>query len=175
MSHRGFGELIVSVALIATTATAQSADVAKRCEAKDFRALDFWVGEWRVTWKTPQGQPAEGRNSIQRVLNGCAIEEHWHGGDGSEGKSLTFFDPAAKRWHQTWIDNTAQPLFLDGSFEGTSLVLKGKSGEGFRQTFHRITWSPVAGGVRQHWEQSGDGQAWETVFEGKYEPASKDR
>jgi hypothetical protein len=37
-------------------------------------------------------------------------EEHWQGGEGSEGKSLTFFDPAAKRWHQTWIDNTAQPL-----------------------------------------------------------------
>lgn len=60
--------------------------------------------------------------------------EHRHGGDGSEGKSLTFFDPAAKRWHQTWIDNTTQPLFMNGDFEGESLVLKGKTGEGALQT-----------------------------------------
>jgi hypothetical protein len=127
------------------------------------------VGEWRVTWKTPQGQPAEGRNSIKRVLDGCAIEEHWHGGDGSEGQSLTFFDPASGRWHQTWIDNTAQPLFLDGRIESQALVLTGKTGEGFMQTFHRITWTPVATGVRQHWEQSKNGKAWTTVFDGLYE------
>lgn len=170
MSRRKLGEFIACLALIAGSAAAHSAEPAKRCDAKEFRALDFWVGDWRVTWKTPQGQPAEGRNSVKRVLAGCAFEEHWRGGDGSEGKSLTFFDPAAKRWHQTWIDNTAQPLLLDGNFEGPSLVLKGKSGAGFKETFHRITWTPVPSGLRQHWEQSHDGQAWQTVFDGRYEP-----
>jgi hypothetical protein len=163
--------LVTCLALLAGSGAAQSAEPAKRCDAKEFRALDFWVGEWRVTWKTPKGQPAAGRNSIQRVLDGCAIEEHWHGGDGSEGKSLTFFDPSAQRWHQTWIDTTAQPLFLDGNFEGESLVLTGKSSAGGLQTFHKITWTPLAGGVRQHWEQSHDGKAWTSVFDGKYERA----
>ncbi len=169
MLRRGFCELIACIALVAASAAAQSSEAAKVCESKEFRAFDFWIGEWRVTWKTPQGQPAEGRNSIKRILDGCALEENWKGGDGSAGKSLTFFDPAVKRWHQTWIDNSAQPLFLDGNFEGESLVLKGKSGEGFTQTFHRITWTPMAGGLRQHWEQSKDGQAWKTVFDGRYE------
>jgi hypothetical protein len=170
MSLRRLGELIAYVALIVSSTAAQSADLAKPCDAKEFRAFDFWIGEWRVTWKTPQGQPAQARNSIRRVLDGCAIEEHWQGDDGSEGKSLTFFDPAAKRWHQTYVDKTAQPLMLEGNFENESLVLTGKydQGGGFT-TFHKITWTPLAGGVRQHWQQSANGRSWDTVFDGTYE------
>ena len=110
--------VLACVALIGCSDAAQPAEPAKRCDAKEFRAFDFWVGEWRVTWKTPQGQPAEGRSSIQRVVGGCAIEEHWQGGDGSEGKSFTFFNPATRHWQQTWVDATAQPLMFEGNFEG---------------------------------------------------------
>jgi hypothetical protein len=171
MSYRGFGVLVSSVALVAVATSAHCADSAKPCDAKEFRAFDFWVGEWRVTWKTPQGQPAEGRSSIQRVVGGCAIEEHWQGKDGSEGKSFTFFNPATKHWQQTWVDATAQPLMLEGDFEGESLVLKTKVGHGGGfVTYHRITWTPLPGGVRQHWEQSADGSAWDTVFDGRYAP-----
>lgn len=171
MLRRRSCEFIACLALVAGNAAAQSAVTAKVCEAKEFRAFDFLIGEWRVTWKTPRGLPAEGRNSIRRIVDGCALEENWKGADGSTGKSLTFFDPAVKRWHQTWIDNTAQPLFLDGNFEGESLVLKGKSGEEIKETWHRITWTPMSGGLRQHWEQSHDGKSWTTVFDGKYERA----
>src|SRR4029453_9767017 len=125
---------VLIVALLAGNAAAQSPEAAKACESKAFRAFDFWIGEWRVTFKTPEGQPAAGRNSIRSILDGCAIEESWQGGDGSTGKSLTFYDPRAKRWHQTWIDSSAQALFIDGNFEGDSLVLTGKTGEGRKQT-----------------------------------------
>lgn len=163
--------LVAALGLIAMGASAYSAEPAKPCDAKQFRAFDFWIGEWRVTWKTPQGQSAEGRSSIQRVVGGCAIEEHWQGSDGSEGKSLTFFNPATQRWHQTWVDATAQPLMFEGNFAGDSLVLKTKveHGDGF-VTNHRITWTPLQGGVRQHWEQSANGKAWDTVFDGRYAP-----
>ena len=77
--------LLACIALVAGNAEAQSSAPAK-CESKEFRAFDFWIGEWRVTWKTPQGQPAEGRNSIRRILDGCAVEEDWKGGDGSHGQ-----------------------------------------------------------------------------------------
>jgi hypothetical protein len=103
------------------------------------------------------------------VVGGCAIEEHWQGGDNSEGKSLTFFNPATKHWQQTWVDRTAQPLMFEGNFEGESLVLKTKVAHGGSfETFHRITWTPLPDGVRQHWEQSPNGAAWETVFDGRY-------
>lgn len=161
--------VITCVALISGSGAARSAEPAKPCDAKEFRALDFWVGEWRVTWKTLKGEPAAANNSIRAVLDGCAIEEHWQGDDGSEGKSLTFFDPGAKRWHQTYVDKTAQPLMLEGNFVGKSLVLTGKYQRGEFTTLQRITWTPLAGGVRQHWEQSPNGQTWDTVFEGNYE------
>jgi hypothetical protein len=70
---------------------------------------------------------------------------------------------------QTWIDSSAQALFIDGNFEDESLVLTGQTGEGPKHTFHRITWTPISGGVRQHWEQSKDGKAWKSVFDGRYE------
>lgn len=163
--------LVASLGLILISASAHAAEPAKPCDAKEFRAFDFWVGEWRVTWKTLQGKPAEGRSSIQRVVGGCALAEHWQGRDGSEGRSLTFFDPATKRWHQTWVDATAQPLMFEGDFEGKSLVLTARVGHGGGfETYHRITWTPLPGGVRQHWEQSPDGTAWETVFDGRYAP-----
>lgn len=172
MSFHGFSRLVAALGLIFISISAQSAEPAKRCDAKEFRAFDFWVGEWRVTWTTPQGQPAEGRSSIQRVVGGCAIAEHWQGKDGSEGRSLTYFNPAIKRWQQTWVDATAQPLMFEGNFEGESLVLKTKveHGGGF-VTYHRITWTPLPDGVRQHWEQSATGTAWDTVFDGHYAPA----
>jgi hypothetical protein len=170
MSRRGLHELIACVALLATSAQAQPADLAKPCNAKEFRALDFWIGEWRVSWKTPQGQRAEGRNSIRRVLDGCALEEHWQGGDGSEGKSLTYFDPSVSRWRQTYIDKTAQPLLLEGNLEGESLVLTGKHERAGFTTFHKITWTPLPGAVRQQWQQSANGTTWETVFDGTYQP-----
>jgi hypothetical protein len=163
--------IVASLALIAIATSAHSAEPAKPCDAKQFRAFDFWVGEWRITWKTPQGQPAEGRSSIQRVVGGCAIEEHWQGGDGSEGKSFTFFNPATKRWHQTWVDATAQPLMFEGNFDGESLVLTTNVEDASGLvTFHRITWTPLPGGVRQHWEQSANGKLWDTVFDGRYAP-----
>jgi hypothetical protein len=28
----------------------------------------------------------------------------------------------------------------------------------------------AARGVRQHWEQSANGKAWDTIFDGRYEP-----
>lgn len=130
--------------------------------------MDFWVGEWRVTW-TQQNKPMEGHNSIKSVLGGCALEENWRGPGGSEGKSLTFYDRASKKWHQTWIDGSAQALYLDGNFEDKSLVLEGKTGEGSNLLYHRIKWTPLPDGVRQHWEQSKDGKEWQTLFDGRYE------
>src|SRR5262245_1768441 len=139
--------LIVCIALLVGNAAAQTPEAPKACASKEFRAFDFWIGEWRVTVETPEGQQVAGHNSIRPILDGRAIEENWKDSDGSTGKSLTFYDPRAKRWHQTWIDSSAQALFIDGNFEGESLVLMGETGKGAKQTYHRITWKPVSGGV----------------------------
>src|SRR5688572_33436216 len=54
-------------------------------------ALDFWLGDWSVSW--PNGT---GTNSIRRILNGRVIEEVFesHDADGSVllGRSLSVRD-----------------------------------------------------------------------------------
>src|SRR5882672_7825099 len=70
------------------------------CSDVQARQFDFWIGRWAVTEK---GKPA-GTNSIERILDGCALLENWTGAQGGSGKSLNFFDRADGKWHQTWVD-----------------------------------------------------------------------
>lgn len=138
------------------------------CTTSHYRQFDFWIGEWTVT--TPDGKYA-GKNSIQPILNGCALYESWTGASGYRGDSLNFYDTSRGVWHQTWIDFAGGPLYGDGGLVDGSMVLSGsgKDRKGNNIT-NRITWTPNAdGSVRQHWEVSSDAQAsWNTVFDGLY-------
>ncbi|NIP57355.1 MAG: hypothetical protein GWM92_04115, partial [Gemmatimonadetes bacterium] len=56
---------------------AQDAPLA--CEEVDgFHRLDFWVGEWDVR---VDGRSV-GSNRIEKILNGCALLEHWRAAGG---------------------------------------------------------------------------------------------
>lgn len=150
-------------------ASAQSAPQ-NACAAKEFRQFDFWVGEWTVT--TLQGAEA-GRNRIDRILGGCALQENWVGASGNVGHSYNAYDRTRDVWHQTWVDNGGLVLRLEGGVEGSAMVLRGTTtGTDGSTVHHRITWSNVEGDadrVRQHWESSTDaGETWTTAFDGLY-------
>src|SRR6185295_12983591 len=72
------------------------------------RALDFWVGDWTVT--NADGSKA-GENRVERMLDGCAIMENWHGVDaGDDGKSLFTYDARRRIWDQVWVtQDTTRP------------------------------------------------------------------
>jgi hypothetical protein len=57
------------------------------CAAREFRQFDFWLGKWNVS--DPGGKPV-GTNEIKRESEGCALSEHWIGGDGISGTSLNY-------------------------------------------------------------------------------------
>lgn len=132
------------------------------CREPARRQFDFWIGDWDVAG--PQGQKV-GRNLIQQLEGGCVLRENYEAGPYS-GTSISFWDPSSERWHQTWIDNQGNPLYMDGNVVGTAMVLSGESGGATQRT----TWTPLADGrVRQHWETSSDGgSTWTTVFDGYY-------
>lgn len=135
------------------------------------RQFDFWVGEWEVT--DPEGSLV-GRNSITRLFGGRALAERWSGAGGGEGASLSAWDAARGRWHQTWTDSTGSTLLLDGGLVDGAMVLEGDAPgdeEPSRQQRHRITWTPVDHGVRQLWQVSDDeGATWAVAFDGHYRP-----
>lgn len=169
----GVGLLFVGV-LLAGMATAQNAEQASTkaapCGAEAYRQFDFWVGDWEV--RDPDGNVA-GHNTIEKILDGCALKESWRGAKGSVGYSFNTYDRARGEWHQTWVDANGLLLRLDGGMEDGSMVLRGEMPTregGVAKT--RIAWTPKdEGRVRQHWEASKDGgETWQTVFDGLYVP-----
>ncbi|MFW6084212.1 MAG: hypothetical protein ACODAA_03270 [Gemmatimonadota bacterium] len=139
-----------------------------RCDAPEYRQFDFWVGEWEV--RNPAGDLV-GRNTIERILGGCALHESWTGTNGSTGESFNIYDARTGLWHQTWVDNSGRLLELDGGLEAGEMVLRGEleTSDG-GTTGQRITWTPADdGSVRQFWERSTDGGVtWTTIFDGTY-------
>ena len=57
------------------------------------------MGEWGVV----AGDERVGTNRIEKILDGCAILEHWRDNGGSEGKSLFYYNHATDTWRQVWV------------------------------------------------------------------------
>ena len=143
------------------------------CSAPAYRQFDFWVGSWIVT--NPSGKQV-GTNHIDKILGGCALQEHWVGSGRSRGTSLNVYDARRHVWHQTWVDNSGGLLVIEGGLKGGSMVMSGTSISRTGKTvLNRITWTPRdANHVRQLWEVSTDnGKHWKTVFDGRYMRAAK--
>lgn len=147
------------------------------CEGDDHAAFDFWAGEWDVyrwrdewdlaAWREENPGAELPVNRISKVHQGCALREEYTTPQGYEGSSINFFSRADGQWHQTWIDSTGTALFLSGGIEDGKMILADEPVEG--QPHSRITWQPQDdGSVRQTWEQSPDGKAWQVVFDGRY-------
>lgn len=152
-------------------ASSSAAPVLAPCTAAEYRQFDFWVGNWDV--KDPAGQVI-GTNRITREYDGCVLQEHWEarGAQKQIGSSFNTYSPAARHWHQTWVDSTGGFLLLDGGMAGKSMVLAGEmpARRGTGTVRHRIAFTPNADGtVRQLWEISVDGgQTWKVSFDGTY-------
>jgi hypothetical protein len=139
------------------------------------RALDFWVGEWRVV--NAGDGTAAGENRIARLLDGCAMIETWHGVDkGDDGMSLFTYDARRRVWDQVWVtQDTSRAgglkhktmtgiLYANAvRFQGTIATPKG-------DILDRTTLTPWRDGrVRQTIEWSkDDGKTWKAVFDAFY-------
>jgi hypothetical protein len=139
------------------------------------RAFDFWIGDWTVT--NVDGSRA-GENRVERILDGCAVIEHWHGVDaGDDGISLFSYDAARQSWEQVWVtQDTSRPNGLKHQkltgilyanalrFEGRIALRNGKTILG------RTTLTPwLDGRVRQTIENSNDGgKTWKIAFDAYY-------
>lgn len=139
-----------------------------------YHRLDFWIGDWDVF--DIQSGKKDGTNRIEKILKGCAIIENWQDANGSQGKSLFFFEPAGGVWKQVWVtdagpmkEKTAQDTYKDKGirFQGTIPHRDGTS------HLDRTTLVPASGGqVRQTIEISRDGgKSWEVVYDAEYRRA----
>ncbi|WP_417622463.1 hypothetical protein [Parasphingorhabdus sp.] len=141
------------------------------CATGDHRAFDFWIGHWEVT-AAGQDQPTA-VNRISREHGGCVIREDYTTKGGYTGMSMSFYDAARQKWHQTWMGADGSALFIEGGLNAEgAMVLSNRNPPYYQENMaiNRITWTPRAdGSVRQHWQSSSDGGvSWSTVFDGLY-------
>lgn len=165
--------LILAILLLSLGASsgASAQQGASPCSSTQHRQFDFWVGDWEVT--NAAGHRA-GINRIQRVLNGCVLQESWSGTGGLRGHSLSAWDSGELKWRQTWVDNTGTVLLISGGLVNNEMVMEGERrlADGSK-TLERVTWTPRPDGtVRQLWQSSANqGMRWTTVFDGIYKRA----
>jgi hypothetical protein len=159
-------------------APAQDAPPPACGDSARYQELDFWVGEWDVY----VGDRRVGHNRIEKILDGCAIMEHWTARDGGAGKSLFFVDYNG-HWVQVWVTQWArtpggvkEKLMVSDAPEGTvrfqGVIRHPEAGE----WLDRTTLTPNEdGSVRQLIEVSEDnGETWNPTFDAIYRPVSAD-
>jgi hypothetical protein len=162
--------VVISFVLSVVPSVAQQSNAHAKppnpCLLPEQRQLDFWVGDWELTWPAEkEGQFDHGTNSIRRVLDGCVVEENFSaGGSGHlRGKSVSIFDRLSGKWKQTWVDNEGGYLDFTGGWQDGQMTLGRefiRDGRVVRQrmVFKNITpteldWS---------WESSKDGgKTWQ--------------
>lgn len=149
-------------------------DVRACSDDERYRVLDFWMGEWDV--HTAQGQ-FQGTNRIEKILDGCAVMEHWTSAGGGEGKSWFYYNNLTGEWKQIWMTNRATAL--GGTKEKRLIAVFDNGGTRFqgelplpdgRIMLDRTTLTPLEDGrVRQVIETSRDGGAtWTKTFDALY-------
>jgi hypothetical protein len=163
--------------LTVTFGQALAAQAPPACvEDASYHLLDFWVGSWNVFVE----DSLVGTDRVEKILDGCAIEETWHTPAGTEGISLFYVDPRAGIWKQVWVTTGArQPggvkekrMIARGAKRGTRFQGEITLPEG-RIMLDRTTLTPLGDDeVRQLIETSTDGgETWRTTFDARYRRA----
>jgi len=130
--------------------------------------LDFWVGEWSCSGKSrnapgkDQWTPTKASNSITRTLNGKVIQEKFQM-DGFKGQSWSVYDVAAKRWKQTWVDDSGAYLVFEGGRVGDSVILHTLPSKASPKTISRMVFRDIMpASFTWNWEKTTDGgKSWE--------------
>ncbi|MCE9537670.1 MAG: hypothetical protein K8R85_00405, partial [Bacteroidetes bacterium] len=141
---------------------------------QDSTLFDFWVGEWDLTWKDPDGSTAYGKNSVTKILDGKVITENFAGltgqSKGYKGQSISILDNRTGTWKQTWVDNQNAYLPFTGGADGANrffeqeFLKNGKLQKG-KMIFRDITKEKFA----WDWMSSADsGKTWNIQWSIQY-------
>jgi len=141
------------------------------CAGPEAAAFDFTVGRWRGTERRINGRDttvsASALVEVTTLAGGCALLEQLTVGDsvsgGFRGVLLRGYDRAGSRWMYTFVSNFQHFLVWEGRLEEGRwwFYRQGASGDSLQS---RLSWAPVAGGVRETGQESADGgRTWRVV------------
>jgi hypothetical protein len=144
-----------------------AAKEASGCDSPESKQLDFWVGEWDLTY----GDGGKGTNRITKILDGCAILEEFTGAPGVklDGRSFSTFDVNAREWKQTWVDSEGSYLDFKGAFEDGRMIFRREATRGGNKFLQRMVFADVTPqSLLWTWQRSDDGKEWKTLWEIRY-------
>jgi hypothetical protein len=139
------------------------------CVRAEQKQLDFWLGEWDLTWPGDKpGETGHGTNSIRRILDGCVVQESFSGGDSMplRGTSVSLFDVTGK-WKQTWVDNEGSYLDFSGGLDNGFMIFQRESvRRDGTKAMQRMVWKNItANELDWSWESSADGgKTWQVQW-----------
>lgn len=165
--------LIAPTQSMATGRAGQSPNPAT-CSAPEYRQFDFWAGAWDAFDLDNPTMPVA-RAQVDRILDGCVLREDYQGTDGHKGQSFTIYDATRKLWHQTWVTNRGELLWIEGTMQDGAIVLSGvdRAADG-KERKVRGAWKPVTGGVSEAAVTSTDGgKTWKPWFDLIFRPAAR--
>jgi hypothetical protein len=132
-------------------------------------ALDFWLGDWDVTW----GEAGSGRNRITREVGDRVIVERFEGhgpriGDVF-GTSISVREDDG-RWHQAWADSSGGYLDLTGVEVDGRISFQLTTVEDGVTITRRMVWLDVEpDAMRWEWQETRDGGgSWTTLWPIRY-------
>ena len=146
------------------------------CDSTESRALDFWLGDWELTYKGADGKPAKSRNRITKVMDGCVVLEEFTGAPGIKlnGHSVSTFDRDTRQWKQTWVDNMSSYLDFSGgpASDGKFVFARDAQREGKRFKQRMVFQDITPASLKWLWQRSDDGgNTWNTQWEIDYRRA----
>jgi hypothetical protein len=129
------------------------------------RQLDFWIGEWDLTW-----EGGTGTNTVTAILDSAVIQEEFVGG-GFEGKSVSIYNRHTQKWQQTWVDNSGAYLDFWGGLEEGQMAFSREAKKDGVVFLQRMRWYNVEKDrLDWNWERSDDaGKTWKVSWKIHYE------
>lgn len=140
--------------------------VVPQAEAKQF---DFWVGNWKASGESfgPGGKAkhTDAENSITHTMAGHVIQEKFKM-PGLNGMSVSVYDPSAKLWRQTWVDDNGGYIALTGTFADGKMTLRTIPRQDRPNAASRMVFSNInSDSFDWDWQSSQDaGVTWKTAW-----------
>src|SRR5580700_9174591 len=153
---------------LAATRPLAAIDAAPCSANSENRQLDFWLGDWTVTYP---GMPGSANSTVSLRLDKCLLTETWDGGKGHSGENLFAYSSDDKRWHGMFADNQGRVHVFEGEVAQGSAEFTGPSrGPDGKEVLNRIRVVRLGENkVEQSWEKSTDkGANWTMEFKGEY-------
>ena len=172
-SSRWFRDVFLLVVIggwfsLAATSSLAAVDSGPCSANSDSRQLDFWLGDWTVTYP---GMPGSAASKVYLDLGKCLFVESWDGGKGHSGKNMFAYSSDDRSWHGMFADNQGRVHVFEGKVAQGLAEFTGPSRSPNGQTaLNRIKVVRVAANkVDQSWEKSTDnGVTWTMEFHGEY-------